>query len=284
MRIDQMLSYIREQLRSANIEEPALEARLFLEKATSLDNTSLIIQAKRELTKEEEANALSSLEKKLNGTPTAYILKEKEFYGLSFYVDERVLIPRPDTETLVETALSYLKGKENIEVLDMCTGSGCVGISISYESGCNVLLTDISSEALEVAKENAERYIKGRYKLKQSDLFQNIERDKKFDVIVSNPPYLTDSWYSEVSIEVKKEPKLAFPGFGNDGLDIIRRIVSEGRSYLKKGGLLALECDFRQCKECVNILHQHNFSDISVIKDLAQRDRVVRGVFNCTNS
>jgi len=278
MRVVDKKQEIRRLLEEHQIEEAALEASIFIENVTGLDKGKQILYSTKELTKDEERAIDNLTKKRCEHIPTAYLLGRKEFFGRSFKVTPAVLIPRPDTETLVECCINYLEGRKNAKVLDLCTGSGCVGISIAAETKAEVTLSDISPEALEIAKENTKALLEGKATLMLSDLFERI--DGKFDVIATNPPYLEDAWWDEVTEEVRKEPEKAFLGFGPDGLSLIRKIIKEAPTHLEEDGLLALECDFRQTEECAILMKTAGFKEILILKDLGGLERVVRGVWH----
>ncbi len=259
-------------------DNPALESALLIEKALSLTSSGQILNYDLKLSPEEEKLIDSLLQRRLAHEPAAYIMGEKEFYGLPFFVNKNVLIPRPDTETLVETALKFLKGRNKPEVLDLCAGSGCVGIAIAKNNPVALTLSDISEGALEVAEINAKALLEDKVVIVKSDLFDSFA-DEKFDLIVSNPPYLTEEWYEETEAEVKREPVSANLGFGEDGLELIRKIISESVKYLSSGAALALECDFRQTSECVTLMEINGFERVEVVKDLSGRERVVMGKY-----
>ncbi|HPB41916.1 MAG TPA: peptide chain release factor N(5)-glutamine methyltransferase, partial [Sphaerochaeta sp.] len=208
------------------------------------------------------------------GRPIAYIIGSKEFYGRSFYVDERVLIPRPDTEILVETVLKAIEdGVVSSEdpIIDVGTGSGAVGITLAAELDCMVLLSDISCDALDVARINSRRILGRELETIASDL---LPLGRKYGIIVSNPPYLTDEWVAAVDQNVRSEPDLALRGFGEDGLDIIRALVAESSNH----GSLFIECDYRQTKQVAGLFEEHGFTNISIQRDLQGLERVVWGV------
>ncbi|MCR5731319.1 MAG: peptide chain release factor N(5)-glutamine methyltransferase [Sphaerochaetaceae bacterium] len=275
MRVKEVKQDMIRKLSEVGIENPSLEAFLLIEKFTGLDRTAQLMKMDDDI--EDITLLMDAVKKRISGIPMAYILGHREFYGLDFFVDEDVLIPRADTETLVEEGISFLKDKEG-PFLDLCTGSGCVGISVSHETGNPVVLVDLSEKALEVAKRNAENHIKGNYEAVQSDLFSHLG-NRRFKAILTNPPYLTDCWYEIVTPEVKKEPKLAFLGFGDDGLDLIRKIIEKSPLFLEKNGLLAIECDYRQTEKCARLLEHRGFMDIKILKDLAGLERCVRGIY-----
>ncbi|NQT58937.1 MAG: peptide chain release factor N(5)-glutamine methyltransferase [Bacteroidetes bacterium] len=210
------------------------------------------------------------------GKPIAYILKNKEFYGHDFYVDERVLIPRPDTELLVETALSLFKrGLPDNSILDLCTGSGCVGISIQAEiPGADISLSDISSDALNVSNINSQRILGKELSLYHSNLLESIPGP--FSLIASNPPYLTLNECMQEDLVARGEPENALAA-GIDGLDIIRRLARQGFAKLHKKGYLIIECGFDQAQRVSEIMSFAGFVHTEILKDLAGRDRVVMG-------
>lgn len=236
----------------------------------------------------------SYLKMRKDGYSVAAIIKKKDFYTSTFYVDENVLIPRPETETLVEKVLDEVKrinnlklqdkNNEQVKILDMCTGSGCIGISILKEAikmGINVSLTlsDISKDALNVSKINYKNIIadmgKNEALFIEGDLFQNIPKRKKFDIIVSNPPYIKDSDEDSLDIEVKREPRIALFG-GNDGLDIIKRLINESVNHLNNNGVLAFEFGLGEEGD-IDILLRKSFEKVSIVNDLTERPRFAFG-------
>lgn len=260
---------------------PALDVRLLIEMVTGLDYTEQVLLYQR-LLNDDEIVALESVRaKRLDHMPMAYIRGFKEFYGRRFAVDERVLIPRSDTETLVEAVLSFAHGKDEDTlgpIIDVCTGSGAVGITIACELGMPVTLSDKSSDALAVADANARALYGSPLPLVEDDLLYN--RDEKYGIIVSNPPYITPSWILEVGREVGWEPIMALDGNSDDGLGLIRRLIGESAARLKKGGALFLECDYRQAEDVAHLLGHWSFQDVTIVRDLGGHQRVVWGVFN----
>ena len=271
-------------LKGAGLDSTAdLDARLLLQQATGFDQGKQILFFNQPLT-DAQLESLGSLRKaRLDYKPMAYILGHKEFYGRDFLVDERVLIPRADTETLIEAVLAYAKDKSGKpSIIDVCTGSGCIGITLALELGSVVTLSDLSEGALAVAQENALRLVPRPLTFLQGDLLSPA--DEIYDIIVSNPPYLTASWCDEVAPEVQWEPRMALEGFCMDGLELIRTLVKESRDHLAVGGALFLECDYRQAKAVGQLLAANRFTNVCIEKDLAGRERVVWGVLACTNS
>lgn len=219
------------------------------------------------------------IDKRRERIPLQYITGRQEFMGIDFLVNENVLIPRQDTEVLVESVLPFVKGKR---VLDICTGSGCIAVSLSLLGNpAKVTASDKSEAALSLARKNAERagalvtFIK-------SDLFDNIEGN--FDIIISNPPYISENEMKELEPEVKEhEPSMALWG-GMDGLYFYRRIISASPSYLKCGGRLFFEIGYSQAHSVKRLMEQQGFSDINIVKDYAGLDRVAGGSYGYNES
>ena len=262
-----------------NLEDPMLEARVLLS-FLGFSPLKQITDKNEEVSQKTADEATSMMKKRASGYPMAYITGVKEFWGMEFKVNDNVLIPRPDTETLVEVAVDlYIENNLQGKILDLCTGSGAVATAIAKELEKDVKLSDISPSAAETAKENYERLIGRTADIRVGDLFEKWE-GCEFSLIVSNPPYLTDTWCNEVDEEVKKEPRLALYGFDEDGLGIIRRIIADSGKFLEKGGYIALECDYRQCSTLAKLLETEGYSGVNIKKDLAGKDRVVYGKYN----
>ena len=229
----------------------------------------------KEFSNKELERINNAVEKRLNHIPLAYIFGKTNFYGYDFIVNEHVLIPRLDTEILIEKLIEEINSRsERVDVLDIGTGSGAIAITLSKETGSNVTAVDISEHALEIAKKNAE--LNGaNVAFIQSDLFENIS-NIKIDIIVSNPPYIETGVIATLDDEVKlHEPILALDG-GEDGLDFYRKIVMEAPKHLKQCGKLFFEIGFNQA-ESVSILMKDKFKNVSVIKDYLGNDRIVVG-------
>lgn len=213
----------------------------------------------------------------VNGEPIQYITNMQEFMKLKFYVDNRVLIPQPDTEILVENVISIVENiqkdcQKEIKILDLCTGSGIIGVCLKKNlQNVKVHASDISECALDVAKKNS---IQNNVDISfiKSDLFDNI--NEKFDVIVSNPPYIESSTLEGLSMEVKNEPKIALDG-GKDGLDFYRKIIKEAPNFLNKSGYLSLEIGYNQKDAVEKLLKTYKYKDIQIKKDLSNIDRVI---------
>ena len=226
------------------------------------------------MTEEQKTQYKYFVEERAKRIPLQHLTKEQEFMGLSFEVNEHVLIPRQDTEVLVETVLEDLE--ENMRVLDICTGSGCILISLlKIMRGVKGVGVDISEEALEVARRNAQKHDTEAVFI-QSDLFENVEGT--YDVIVSNPPYIKTEEIEKLEEEVKlHDPMLALDG-KEDGLYFYRKIIKESRKYLKRNGKLYFEIGNTQGEEVKTLMEEEGFANVKIKKDLAGLDRVVCGV------
>lgn len=277
MNIKEYLRYATDSLKSANIKTPVLEAGVLLCHVLKCDRTYLYSHDDRVLEKTEE-NALNHLlEQREGNVPLQYLVGETEFMSLSFVVNPAVLIPRQDTEILVEKCIELVK-ESNVKVLDMCTGSGCIAVSLAhYCPESRVVGCDVSQDALSIAKVNSERNgVQNRLELRWGDLFEALGGERGFNIIVSNPPYIETNVMTELQNEVKNyEPHLALDG-GQDGLDFYRRIIALAPDYLINGGYLAFEIGYNQGQSVKGLMQQY-FHDIEVYKDIAGNDRVVIG-------
>ena len=268
--------YGQEQLKHVQIEEATLDAWYILEFVTGITRAQYFLRPEEVMTTEEEQQYCEAIAKRASHIPLQHITGVQEFMGLEFCVNEHVLVPRQDTEVLVESVLDELT--PGMDILDMCTGSGCILISL-LKLGEQVQGTgvDISEEALKVAKKNAEK-IGVEATILQSDLFANVSG--QYDVIVSNPPYIRTSVIEELKEEVKfHDPYLALDG-KEDGLYFYRKIVSESTAFLKKSGRLYFEIGYDQGDDVKGLMEEAGFQDVTVKKDLAGLDRVVFGVYN----
>ena len=269
-------------LETAQVPEAKLDARLLLEAICGTDRNALLVHGDREVTKEQETAFAEAIDKRAKRIPLQHILGYQEFMGFRFRVNEHVLIPRQDTEVLVEKALDALNelvkkngGSDNVRVLDMCTGSGCILISLlKMCKGTSGVGVDISKDALSMAKLNGEALLEeGRVNWLCSDMFTCVEG--KFDVITSNPPYIPTKVIEELMPEVKEfEPMGALDGM-EDGLFFYREIALEAPKYLKEQGRLFLEIGHDQGEDVSKLLLEQGFKDVQVIKDYAGLDRVV---------
>ncbi len=256
-------------------EEAALDARLLLEYVCGTSRSDLLAHGDREVAPEDMRLYEELTARRRERIPLQQITGQQSFMGLEFTVNEHVLIPRQDTEILVEEVLKNLH--DGMRVLDMCTGSGCILISLlHYSNDCTGVGADISGEALQVAEENKTRLLgTGGAVFLQSDLFENVEG--QFDILVSNPPYIPSAVIETLMPEVRDhEPRQALDGAG-DGLFFYRRITAESGSYLSGGGMLFFEIGYDQAEAVSRLMEEAGFLEINVVKDYAGLDRVVYG-------
>ncbi len=281
MKIKEALKKANQILIQNNIDEVFLKSRILLAHILNVEKEYLIIHDDEVLLSLQENEFFEKVNKLCSGVPIQYLTNSQEFMGFNFYVDENVLIPQPDTEILVENVISIIKNlqkscQKEITVLDLCTGSGIIGVCLKkYLQNVNVLSSDISSNALEIAKKNANLQ-NVKIDFIKSDLFENI--DEKFDVIVSNPPYIKTDKINELSKEVKNEPRLALDG-GQDGLDFYRKIIKESTNFFRKTGYLALEIGYDQKEAVENLFKNFKYKEIKIFKDLSDIERVIIGKY-----
>lgn len=274
MTIKQALLTTREKLKEMGKEDAYLQAKRLLSFVLKKSENDCIIHQEENITEQEIEKIDQYLAQMQEGRPIQYITKEQEFMGLPFYVDENVLIPQPDTEILVEEVMSLYPKESLLTILDLCTGSGCIGISLAkYFANSRVYLSDISKEALSIAEKNGQKNDIDNIQILQSNLFHNIP--KELDVIVSNPPYIPSKEIPFLPEEVQKEPRIALDG-GIEGLDFYQKIIRESPKFLKDKGYLCLEMGYDQKEKIANLLENtDNFETYYIKKDLAGIDRVV---------
>ena len=282
MTLKQAWEYGNNSLETAGVEEATLDSWYLLEWATGVSKARYFMDPSRSLSDEESQKYLDGIARRGQRIPLQHITGEQEFMGLKFLVNEHVLVPRQDTEILVEEGLKRIR--PNMRVLDMCTGSGCIIISLEQLSqkdfsgyNCKFVGADISLDALSKAGENVKLH-NANVELKSTDLFENIEGE--FDIIISNPPYIRTSVIEGLEEEVKcHDPFIALDG-KEDGLYFYRRIVDEGRDYLKSGGWLLFEIGHDQREDVMSLMKEAGYDEISEKKDLAGLDRVVMARYN----
>lgn len=284
MTLEELLRQGEDILKAAGIEEAALDAWYLLEDICHIDKVYYFLHKKENVEENVQSAYEDVIGKRAERIPLQHITHRQEFMGYSFYVNENVLIPRQDTEILVERILSDQKRnaeKEELSVLDVCTGSGCIIISLAKEMPLKkAAAVDISKEALEVAKKNCEQ-LDVLVELKQSDLFEAVT--EQYDVIVSNPPYIESREIEELMPEVKDhEPLLALDG-KEDGLYFYRKIIEESTKYLKDNGSLYFEIGYNQGAAVKQMMEEAGFLDVTVEKDLAGLDRIAFGRFFMKN-
>lgn len=258
---------------------PRLDVETLLQKVLDVDRLYILLNLDKSLSDDEEKLFNKFIEERLSNRPIAYIVENREFMGLDFYVKEGVLIPRPDTEVLVEEVIELCKDKGPINILDIGTGSGAITVSLAkYLVNAKITSVDISDIALEIGEKNAQSNdVDDRITFIKSDLFTNIDKDMKFDIIVSNPPYIKKEVIETLDKQVKDfEPYNALEG-GIDGLDFYRAITTQGKNYLNKGGILAYEVGHDQSEDVSKLMEKDGYANIYTRKDLQQIDRVVIG-------
>lgn len=272
MKIKEMLEYGRNNL----IKEDGYKlSKILLKHILNVNDSYLIINSEQQLNFKIEKKFKQSIELLNKGIPLQYITNKQEFMKLNFYVDSNVLIPQPDTEILVEEVLNILEeNSENKNILDLCTGSGAIGISIAKYNDSIVTMTDISKNALEIAMKNAkDNDISEKCKFILSNMFENI--NEKYDLIVSNPPYIKSDVINTLDKEVQNEPIIALDG-GEDGLEFYKNIAQNAHKYLNENGILALEIGYDQKEEVINLLNSlGHYKNIYCKKDLSGNDRVI---------
>jgi release factor glutamine methyltransferase len=285
MKYREILLAGEEKLASQNIADSKNDAWLLFEHIFKMPRHKYFINSNDECVDEKlYKDYLDAIEIRANHIPLQHITKTQDFMGMTFNVNENVLIPRQDTEVLVEKALSVMKDGD--KVLDMCTGSGCIAISIAKLKNVDVTAVDISPKALEVARENAKNLGASNVTFIESNLFKKIYEDStskncnKYNIIVSNPPYIKSLDIEDLMVEVKEhEPRLALDG-DEDGLKFYRAITRASLDFLKSGGYLIYEIGCDQGEDLRNIMVENGFIDIEIIKDLAGLDRVCIGIKN----
>lgn len=267
----------KDKIKCAGIDNPALEASLLISKVFGIDKIDIYTQPEIEIDGERLKEFEEIIERRLGREPIGYILGETEFYSRKFFVGSGVLIPRPETEKLVEEALNIIRNISSPLVIDVGTGSGCVAIVIGSErSDSMIIASDISFDAILVAKENAKRLDVHNVSFVNSN-FLDFVKEGSFDIVVSNPPYISETELSRLEPDIRDfEPIVALDG-GEDGLDCIRRVASGAISVLKSGGWCIMEIGANHNKEAIGIFKTIGYRDISFLEDLSGIKRVIKG-------
>ena len=263
-------------LKTNGIEEPKLKARLLLQFILNKPRQYLLVYDNEQLTLRQEVNYFKAIKKIINGIPLQHITHMQEFMKMNFYVDENVLIPRQDTEVLVEEVINVANKINAKKILDLCTGSGAIAVSLAkYIKDSQVTAIDISKKALNIAKLNAKNNeVENQITFIESDLFKNIPK-LKYDIIVSNPPYIKKDIKKRLNKDVQKEPKIALDG-GYDGLDFYRKIIYKAYEYLKFHGYLCLEIGYDQKKDVIQLIdNEEKYINTYSKKDLYGNDRII---------
>ena len=284
MNIKELVDYGKKLLKENDIEDYNIIAKKLAKYILKIDDAKIILEEEKQVEEQDKTRYYLAIIEVISGFPVQYITNKQEFFGLEFFVNENVLIPQPDTEILVEEVLEILKNNkeklknenDKIKVLDICTGSGCIGISIAKNNeDCNVEMLDYSEDAIDVAKINANKILGNlsNVKFTISDMFEEIEQE--YDIIVSNPPYIKTNEIDSLNEQVKHEPKLALDG-GEDGLSFYKELVEEGYKYLSDNGFLCMEIGYDQKDDVINLIKENgNYHNIYSKKDLSGNDRII---------
>lgn len=275
MVISDAIKYGIEGLSNSKYTDPINESRKILSFLLEKDISFIHIYPEYELGKKISLKFKNIIDKRKLGVPLEYILNIKNFYGRDFFIDKRALIPRWDTEILIETVKELSENIDEIQILEIGAGSGAISITLALElKDSNVTGVDISEDALEVCRINKEKFKVNNVNFLKSDLFESIESN--YDIIVSNPPYIPEVDLEKLQIEVKQEPKIALDG-GVDGLDFYREITKKSLNHLKDNGLLIFEIGYDQYESVYKILEENNFKNINYKLDLQKYKRVIYG-------
>lgn len=276
MKIREAINKGMVELKVNGIETPKMKARLLMQFMLNKPRQYIIVYDENELTKVQENEYFKNIKKLINGIPLQHITHQQEFMKLNFYVDNNVLIPRADTEILVEEVIAIAKKTEAKKILDLCTGSGAIAVSLAkYIEKSQITAVDISEKALKIAQKNAmNNDVESQIIFVKSNLFENLPNDK-YDIIVSNPPYIKRRVINTLSKEVKNEPTIALDG-GEDGLDFYRKILKNGYEYLKYRGYICLEIGYDQKYDVIELIeNEGKYRDTYSKKDLFNNDRVI---------
>jgi release factor glutamine methyltransferase len=274
-----VLDWTTKRFVDAGITSARLEAQLLLAHVLKCSRMQLYTGFDKPLGEQELTGYRELIKRRLGGEPVAYLLGEHEFWGLPFYVDPSVLVPRPDTETVIEVARGLRTDRSApCRVLDLCTGSGAIAVSLAKElTAARVVATDVSDEAVALARRNAERNgFADRIEVRAGDLWSAV-KDERFDLIASNPPYIASSVIPTLAAEVRKEPVLALDG-GADGLTFYDRICAGAREHLEPGGALVVEHGFDQADAVRARFEAAGFQRVTLVHDLGKNPRVTWGI------
>ena len=264
------------ELKNENIESPKMQSRLLMQFILNKPRQYIIVNDMEELNKADEEKYFNAIKKLRKGIPLEHITHQKEFMKLNFFINENVLIPRQDTEILVEEVIKIAKQTNAKKILDLCTGSGAIAVSVAkYLPNCEVTAVDISNDALKVAKRNAiNNQVENQITFVSSDMFTNLN-EEKFDIIVSNPPYIRTKVIETLETKVQNEPYIALDG-GEDGLYFYREIVKNLYQYLKFKGYLCMEIGFDQKIDVIELIeNEDKFENTYSKKDLYDNDRII---------
>ncbi|OLS01813.1 peptide chain release factor N(5)-glutamine methyltransferase [Tissierella creatinophila] len=281
MEIRQLLEIGNKKLTGVEFVDPIKESIFILSKVLDVDKSFVYINFDKWVNEKQTEKFLEIIDRRALGEPISYIFNTKEFMGIDFFVEKGVLIPRWETEILVEYIIDYIEKNfkdEDINLLDIGIGSGAISLSIAKNcKNVEVLGIDISNRAISVSNKNLDRLALDNVSFRKSNLFESIKSDERFSIIVSNPPYIKTEVIKDLQRDVKEfEPSLALDG-GMDGLLFYRKISKDSKNYLLDKGMLIYEIGFDQGKSVKKIMSDEGFKDVKVIKDLQGLDRIVLG-------
>lgn len=263
----------------AGVDSPAFDAMCLIEKVYNINHTELIINGNKTSDPQKTQHLLSLAKRRINGEPLQYILGSWEFYGYEFQVGKGVLIPRDDTEVLLQVCLNYLKGKKDATVLDLCSGSGALAVTIAKETNANITAVEKSEKAFEYLNKNIQLNNAQVCAIKDNIFTcMNLFENNSFDLILSNPPYIKTNEIKTLQREISFEPKMALDG-GKDGYDFYKHIVKHWSCKLKNGGMLAFELGENQFETVESLMKKHNFTKIGESLDLSNIQRVIYGTY-----
>jgi len=269
-----VLGWTAQHFEKKGVDAPRLTSEVLLAHVLQCSRVKLYVDLDRPLEAQELATYRALIARRLGGEPTQYLTGTREFYGRAFLVDSRVLVPRPETELLVDEVLALVPRFSGSDVLDLCTGSGCIAITVAAERPlARVVAVDLFPGACEVALANARAHaVASRVEVLEGDLFSPLPAGARFDLVVSNPPYVARPQIPGLPPEVRREPVAALDG-GPDGLDFYRRIIPGARDRLRPGGWLALEIGETQGAEVCRLLQGAGYEEVRIGKDWERRDR-----------
>ena len=276
--VKRVLDWSIEYLKENGSDSPRLDAEILLAHSCGWQRIQLYTNYEQPLTPAQRGVMRELIQRRAQAEPVAYLVGFREFFSLDFAVNSAVLIPRPDTETLVRAALDKLKGRTNPSVLDIGTGSGCIAVVLAVQCPtASITALDISTEALAVATSNADKHsMNDRVRFLESDVFSAVQ-GQQFDVIVSNPPYIREDELAGLDADVRDHEPTGALVSGVDGLDVVRRIVADAAGHLTDGGHLLLEIDGKQAETVAELLRSGGYRDVGIEKDLSGIQRVVFG-------
>lgn len=278
MTIFEAYNSTKKKLEKAGIEDYVFEAKQIIKHITGLSAPQILTSYNKNLTEFQENNLIALIHQREVRYPLQYIFGEWDFYGRSYFVGPGVLVPRADTETVVESAIEYLKGKENPKILDLCAGSGCIGITLSKEiENSIVYLVEKYDEALRYTEKNITRNQADNAKSIKGDIFEGTASDEVYDLIVSNPPYIPQNEMSEISPETKFEPETALLA-DDGGMEFYKAIINNYTKSLKEGGMLAFEVGINESRKVAELLEAAGYKNIVIKKDLNNIERAVQGI------